>query len=181
MKLLNPSQITFGFISIREIESVGFCGGLLIVSQLGRPLEFHCSAPVIANRAQEILYGKTYRSFLFSEQIGLSLIEKVKCNPQLLVANTAQLAPLADLVEPPLVVLSHRDRESLDSSAIPGGERLTVDNLEFWYTGKSNLPPTTESAQGIRSLLNNFTKSLTLDEPFERIEKAIEEAQAVAR
>lgn len=181
MKSLNPSQITFGFISVREIESVGFCGGLLVVSQLGRPLEFHCSAPVTANRAQEILYGKTYRSFLFSEQIGLSLIEKTKCNPQLLVANTMHLAPLAELVEPPLVILSPRQADLLENGPLAAGELLTVEGFDFWYAQKQALVQSPPSPQGIRSLLNSFTKSLTLDEPFERIEKAIEEAQAVAR
>jgi len=182
MKPLNPSQITFGFISVREIESVGYCGGLLIVSQLGRPLEFHCSAPVVANRAQQILYGKTYRSFLFCEQIGLSLIEKTKGIPQLIIANTSSLAPLSELIEPPLVVLKNREGDPEEEFNTSPGTLFSLDDFDFWYAAKGGMVQRPDHQQPfIRNLLNSFTKSLTLDEPFERIEKAIEEAQAVAR
>ena len=80
-----------------EIEGLGHCGGLLIVSHLGRPIEFHCSAPVVTNRAQKILYGKTYDHYLYCEQIGLSLIDKSKTKPPLIFADSIQLLGLENL------------------------------------------------------------------------------------
>ena len=46
----------------------------VLLNAAGRPLEFHCTAPIKPNRAQEILYGPTLESFLYGEQIGQTLI-----------------------------------------------------------------------------------------------------------
>ena len=55
----NDSQepISLGFITVIDHVDLGCIGGYLILNLGGRPLEFHCTAPVRANRAQQILYG----------------------------------------------------------------------------------------------------------------------------
>lgn len=180
---MTSTSPTFGFISVLEIESVGYCGGLLIVSQIGRPLEFHCSAPVTVNRAQQILYGKTYRSFLCCEQIGLSLIDKSKTNPSIFVANTPWLSGLGEFIETPVVILRDMASANFSLEDLPPGSFLKFNDFEIWHHDESDndLSHLAQRQQKIQSLLSAFTRSLTLDEPFERIEKAIEEAQAIAR
>ena len=61
-----------------RISRVGLplVGGYLVLNATGRPLEFHCTAPVKANRAQQILFGPTLESFLYGEQIGQTLVAK---------------------------------------------------------------------------------------------------------
>lgn len=176
---------TFGFISVQEIEGLGHCGGLLIVSQIGRPLEFHCSAPVARNRAQEILYGETYDSFLFCEQIGLSLVDKAKTQPQIYIANCGELLELQQLLQTPVVVLSNdknRDyfRSTYFNSSEAGSAKRTgsieLEGQTIWHC--RNNPADVES---VREIVGSFTQTLALDEPFERIQKAIDEAQSVAR
>ena len=49
------SQPALGFLTILEHDQLGYVGGYLILNSAGRPLEFHCSAPVKPNRAQQIL------------------------------------------------------------------------------------------------------------------------------
>jgi len=56
----------------------GATGGLLIVCDRGRPLEFHCTEPVRTSRAQQILFGPTLRDYLCGEQIGGALLAKAK-------------------------------------------------------------------------------------------------------
>ena len=56
-----------GFLTAVEHAEYGFFGGYLIVNAAGRPLEFHCTAPVKATRAQEILYGPTLRDYLYEQ------------------------------------------------------------------------------------------------------------------
>ena len=46
-----------GFLTTVASASHGVFGGYLLVDEVGRPLEFHCTAPVRVSRAQEILYG----------------------------------------------------------------------------------------------------------------------------
>jgi len=49
----------FGFLTAVDSPLHGLFGGYLVVDSLGRPLEFHCTAPVKVSRAQQILYGPT--------------------------------------------------------------------------------------------------------------------------
>ena len=41
-----------GFLTVLEHEHLGLVGGYLILNTAGRPLEFHCTAPVKPNRAR---------------------------------------------------------------------------------------------------------------------------------
>jgi hypothetical protein len=177
-KPITNATATYGFISVREFEGAGFCGGLLIVSHLGRPIEFHCSAPVIPNRAQQILYGQTYPTYLLCEQIGLALIQKAKVSPQLFLANQVELLALNSMISTPVVALGGAEKEK-DRPALQAA-LISYDQLQLWYQPCVARDPEL-CLRTINSLLEGFTKTLTLDEPFERIDKAIEEAQAIAR
>ncbi len=174
------SATSFGFISICEIEGIGFCGGLLLCSQIGRPIEFHCSAPVAINRAQKILYGRTYPQYLFCEQIGLSLIQQVKKQPAMYVADRVELLALDNMINAPVVVLgSDAVEQSISDDSAKGTVEpgsFQLDDQRIWFARASS-----PDLSRIQSIAGSFTKSLPLDEPFERIQKAIDEAQAVAR
>ena len=69
----HKSLPTIGFLTVVEHQETGLTGGYLVLNTLGRPVEFHCTAPLKTNRAQEILYGPTLRPFLYGEQIGQTL------------------------------------------------------------------------------------------------------------
>lgn len=70
------SMSLFGFISVVDLGDATWIGGYLLLNPLGRPVEFHCTEPVKANRAQQILYGETLPAFICSEQIGRALVEE---------------------------------------------------------------------------------------------------------
>lgn len=166
---IDPVQ-RFGFITVVEVPELGFAGGLLIVSPAGRPIEFHCTPPVSENRTQKILYGQTYRGFLFSDQIASSLVQKSKARPQLLIADQGELLSLAEVVDTPVALLCGQTDCSNRISGVEIGDELIVvqnddSDLQAW----------------IKTACLEFTKSLPLVEPFERIRSAIEEAQSVAR
>ena len=91
-----------GFLSVLEDRELGSIGGYLVLNRSGRPLEFHCTAPVRANRAQEILYGPTLRPYLCGEQIAPALLAKAKSKPGLVftdsgpaMAMTGQQSPVS--------------------------------------------------------------------------------------
>ena len=78
-----PSQeTTFGYLSVINSAEHGYFGGYLIVGPLGRPLEFHCTAPVRPSRAQQILYGPTLEPFLLGEQIAGAMLDAAKLKPR---------------------------------------------------------------------------------------------------
>ena len=75
---------THGFLTIAGDTERGFVGGCLLLNGRGRPLEFHCTAPVRPNRAQVILFGPTLRPYVVGEQIATALIAKAKSQPNIL-------------------------------------------------------------------------------------------------
>ena len=77
----NHSKPAIGFLTVIDHPQHGLFGGYLVLNLAGRPLEFHCTAPIKPNRAQQILYGPTLESFLYGEQIGSTLLGHAKTSP----------------------------------------------------------------------------------------------------
>jgi len=68
-------SISYGFLEVHFSEELGFAGGLLLVDQDARPLEFHCTTPVPVNRTEKILYGATYNELIkLAERIAPSIL-----------------------------------------------------------------------------------------------------------
>ncbi|HEY6563769.1 MAG TPA: hypothetical protein VIY86_04695, partial [Pirellulaceae bacterium] len=84
----NAGDASVGFLTVVQVSGAGAVGGLLVLNSRGRPLEFHCTAPVVTNRAQEILYGQTLRPYLFGEQIGATLLQKCRSQPQVVATDS---------------------------------------------------------------------------------------------
>ncbi len=88
MKTSDPkSKPALGFLTVIEDPQQGLFGGYLVLNMAGRPLEFHCTAPIQPNRAQQILYGPTLQPYLFGEQIAQTLFTKAKTQPLVLLAD----------------------------------------------------------------------------------------------
>lgn len=171
---------TFGFLDVVELPSVGYCGGLLIVSQLGRPLEFHCTAPVAVNRAQQILYGQTYRGFLCTEQIAAALIDKAKHDPTTYLVSDPDLLPISEIVDPP-VVMAEINKDADNQFDGTGLKSFTVRDIHFWAVNTGAASHSKISLETLVDCVERFHNKLPIDEPFERIACAIEEAHAVLR
>jgi hypothetical protein len=174
------ANVTFGFLDVVELPSVGYCGGLLIVSQLGRPLEFHCTAPVVINRAQQILYGQTYRGFLCTEQIGAALIDKAKHVPTAYLISDPDLLPISEVVDPPVVMAGIKKAAGTEFDGV-GLKSFAVQEQTYWAVNVHAASQAKVSVEALADCVNRFHKKLPIDEPFERIACAIEEAHAVLR
>ena len=86
--------LALGFITVRHHVEHGYFGGYLILNQLGRPLEFHCTLPVKPSRAQSLLYGPTLDDFICGEQIAKALVTKAKLKPSLLLTDCSAVLPM---------------------------------------------------------------------------------------
>ncbi len=165
---------TFGFLTILEVPELGHCGGLLLVNSIGRPIEFHCTAPINENRAKKILYGETYDAYLHCDQIGKALIAKSKLVPTVFVVDIPQLALLGkDIPTPILNIRKLSGNQPVDESQ----SRFSFDVGGFTLTAANTI----ENRSKIKSAIQQLSTSIPLDEPFERIAQAIDEAQAVVR
>lgn len=101
----SPSQTALGFLTILEHEQHGLVGGYLILNSAGRPLEFHCTAPVKANRAQQILFGPTLESYLYGEQIGQTLLAKCSLDLLAVCTDVERALCVRDYVSRPVVLV----------------------------------------------------------------------------
>ncbi|HUS40822.1 MAG: hypothetical protein WBF93_18595 [Pirellulales bacterium] len=175
-----------GYLSVVTDPRHGLFGGYLIVNSSGRPLEFHCTAPVRANRAQEILYGPTLRDFLYGEHIGRTLVERGETVPDLFCTDSIPMLALRPSISKPLaLVLAEHELPEAKVSQLsrvhevhanaPYEKVLTARNCRV--TCASTHP---DDLTAIDRLLPDFD-NLDLAEPFERIYAAIEEAHGPTR
>ena len=203
----NHSKPAIGFLTVIDHPQHGLFGGYLVLNLAGRPLEFHCTAPIKPNRAQQILYGPTLESFLYGEQIGSTLLGHAKTSPLVVCTDREPVLSLRDLVDLPvaLVLPPGESREMRTGrscgaacDALAAGCRLqtcptgaagrcaarpwsAVDHLR---TGPESLALPQQKGDDRKRLserLGEAAASLDLWEPFTRIREAIEEAQQAAR
>ncbi|MCS7306683.1 MAG: hypothetical protein NZ602_16435 [Thermoguttaceae bacterium] len=104
MSIVKSSQHpVLGFLTVISDPQFGLLGGYLVLNWAGRPLEFHCTAPIKPNRAQQILYGPTLEPYLYGEQIGRVLVSKTQHNPFLICTDVAPALALRPYVDWPMV------------------------------------------------------------------------------
>lgn len=174
--------MTYGFITIVEVPELGYSGGLLILRADGKPVEFHCTAPVAENRAQKILYGSTYQTFVFCDQIGNALIRKPQSCPQFLITDKLELLSLPEsdnklALESVIHLADTNEVRSQDAPPqLSASQRFSISDHTLTVS-----TPDLEACQSAKEACRQFAANLPLDEPFERIRQAIDEAQAVAR
>lgn len=181
----------FGFLTVVQHEQHGLFGGYLLLNSSGRPLEFHCTAPVKPNRAQEILYGPTLEPYLYGEQIGQTLIAKGQNQPALVCTDLAPVLAVRQYVElPVMLVLSEAEEDSAgESTASPPNFRIDAahprgPSLATFRVGRNRLAVPAGYARDQEAAaagLEAVAEHIDLSEPFARIRGAIEEAQRGGR
>ncbi|MHB8972611.1 MAG: hypothetical protein ACYC3X_21525 [Pirellulaceae bacterium] len=196
------SLLAIGFLTVTRDVEQGLFGGYLVLNFLGRPLEFHCTAPVRPNRAQEILYGPTLDPYLVGERIGQTLLEKSKAAPQIVVTDCpAAMVARCFAATPMVLVLGPSDAESSEevASGTPSAETPTdvvTDAADREVLRRGGAPLRPFVLGGYRLAVHaehvadqshfsehwpHFAEQIELDEPFGRIREAIDEARASAR
>jgi hypothetical protein len=189
------AQPSFGFLSTLESTEYGYFGGYLIISRLGRPLEFHCTSPVQPSRAQEILYGPTLQTYLLGEQISGALLKAATLAPQLVITDVAGMlvarvnlqCPMALLVscipqdcaagsetKASDVVVPFEDCKRFFDDATAANGVTAVGEYELI------MPAGYEAERhAVTEIASQLSQQVDLAEPFGRIHEAIREAQRI--
>ena len=190
------SKSALGFLTVIEDPRHGLFGGYLVLDVAGRPLEFHCTAPVKPNRAQQILYGPTLEPYLFGEQIGRALLGKATIEPLLVCTDCRPAMAVRDHVCVPVALVLPSEDPAPPESGPARGDRLgeepnseirRVDgphgtglSLAGFRLGRNRLAVPVrfpDDRQLIVNRLGKLAEAFDLGEPFERIRQAIEEAR----
>ncbi len=154
----------YGFLTAVDSPQHGLFGGYLVVDALGRPLEFHCTAPVKVSRAQQILYGPTLHGHLHGQQIGGALLAESKAAPAVVLTDHDAMLQVRPHARHPLALV----------------RPAAADDAAGFTLGTAHVTPHAADAAveaTIRDRLAVLAAAVDLREPFERIRAAIEEAQ----
>ncbi|MFN7875560.1 MAG: hypothetical protein ACK5PB_09585 [Pirellula sp.] len=172
-------QIQIGFLTVRKHSSLGFVGGLLVLNGLARPVEFHCTLPLLPSRAQQLLYGATLDEFVAGEQIGRALVAKAKVKPQVVLTDTLAALSVRHLIDTPIA--------AMDSAWSKNEATLTFPQpiRESWHRisiGSYKLLVMQEFAADFSQLESSLSViAIDLIEPFGRIEGALMEAHPATK
>ncbi len=168
-----------GFLTVIEHEQHGLFGGYLVLNLAGRPLEFHCTAPVKPNRAQQILYGPTLEPYLYGEQIGQALCAKCTHDVLLICTDSPHVLSLRSHTPMPVALVTNITPQSTERIA----DRQSSGRIALTF-GKNQLSLSTDRATDREVVLERLQQvgdAFDLGEPFGRIRAAIEEAQRGSR
>jgi hypothetical protein len=179
-----------GFLTVLQHEQLGLVGGYLILNTAGRPLEFHCTAPVRPNRAQQILFGPTLDAYLFGEQIGQTLVSQGSLTPATLYTDNHRVLSVRDFVSLPVALVLAGDdgaQTAQNSLTSPSGWRVdaphATGSLSPFEVGRNRLAVAAGRDADRQAILTRAEHLSTFDlgEPFQRIREAVEEAHKVSR
>jgi len=142
------------------------CGGVLITSHLGRPIEFQCSLPVRPNATQQTLYGSSLLPFLKGELIAEALHDKLEAKPDIVFVDDPEA--VSDTIWGTIPILCFAEVKDWLSKSIKGQTA-------------SLSPAQQERFDKVEPLLKQHVPdSADLSEPLVRVEQALKEAMGQA-
>ena len=186
----SDTAAAFGFISVIRSAKDDLFGGYLILNEQGRPLEFHCTAPVQANRAQEILYGVTLQPFLYGEQIAQTLWSAAQRSPAVVCTDVLPVLALQSLISTPVVWIADRlPIEGVKATTAMELAKLVDRQQADLFSTLGTVHPFAYAdhvlvlSESMSNCQDDVTKQLAplldlieISEPFARIQAAVEEA-----
>ena len=185
----SKSQPALGFLTVLAHDELGLVGGYLVLNTAGRPLEFHCTAPVKPNRAQQILFGPTLESYLYGEQIGQTLIGKSSLELLAVCTDVERALCVREYSSLP-VALVLADETTSPTATTATGAQWRVDtaqavgpHLAQFALGRNRLAVNADRDADRQTIAERLQSAADFDlsEPFSRIREAVEEAHRGAR
>ncbi len=173
--------VALGFITVRQHQDHGYFGGYLILNQLARPLEFHCTLPVKPSRAQSLLYGSTLDDFVCGEQIAKALVTRAKLKPSLILTDSSSVLAFENVGDEPIGLVKTTEAMSRDSVRTPQSnaielKRLQSNVLELWVS-----PTSLVNASLLNDVGPQLAPNFDVSEPFQRIAEALLEAHPIMK
>lgn len=175
---------TIGFYTVVPHEQHGLFGGLLLLNRSGRPTEFHCTAPIKPNRAQEILYGATLEPYLYGEAIGQALLSKASTRPEFVCVDRAAALAVREYGDLPVALIVPPGEPGASAEPLFRFDAAHDAASRPFALGRHRAAVHRRFADDetlLTTALAALPEAFDLLEPFERIRGAIDEAQRSGR
>jgi hypothetical protein len=171
--------IRIAFLGYMELEKgAAYRGGILVVDEWGKPLEFRCTAPVRPNPVQRTLYGETLMPHIAVELVGAPILRTVEEKPLVVVIQDEVFFDLRNHTETPLVRIRRQGTQvkMTGSDESKKSASIVIDST----TGKFQ-PVILEAHRQFPNDLAAWREKLSqlfgrwdLIEPFDRLAKALD-------
>jgi len=171
----------FGFLTVLEHTEHGLFGGYLVLSPQGRPLEFRGSTPVMASRAQEILYGPTLKAYLFADVIGQSLVAGAELGVEVILTDRLDMLALAQVRREEVLYVEALPSEGSPGCAAPESAWTSGISFETGGCRVTAAPKSLRDEETLKRWIQPLVQHIYLAEPFERIRAAMAEAQLASQ
>ncbi|MEL6110576.1 MAG: hypothetical protein AAFU85_31605 [Planctomycetota bacterium] len=169
----SKTDATIGYFTVVDDERNGCTGGLLVLDQAGRPIEFQCTLPVRPTRTHEILFGPTLKEHVIGQVVGKALIKRCRTPLTILCVDQPEALTIDSFCTTPVALV--REAAEFDEGPISPDMLNGIEPVEV--AGATLFVPL-ENADLIAQLAQSFEDLPDAVEPFARIREAIQEAQS---
>jgi hypothetical protein len=151
-----------GYLSVMNIDGKHL-GGVLVINDLGIPVEFKYSEPVTPTKLQEIIYGNSLEYYLHVEIIAKGLVQRLENKPEVI------------LVQDPTLLF---DKNTVMVTLLPQpvSEKKEGNEAVFNFNNKSIRITFSENAKvddNVVQKILDYASKIDILEPFDRVEKAL--------
>lgn len=150
-------------------------GAALLTDPLTKPVEFRCTSDVRPTKLQRTLGGGRLTGHVATHLVGKPLLDALSVTPTLVVVRKPEFVELRTLIDVPLIQLLRKDELSMVSPLTnPGGdgELLGADGQPDSLIMKAHRQFHAD-LEAARHLLDGAFRSVSLLEPFDRIETSL--------
>ncbi len=165
------------YIARQAFEDAGaYRGGILVVDDVGTPLEFRCTSPVRPNPTQKVLYGENLDPHMLIELMGKPLLRSLRETYDLLLVVDPWLLNLREHSERPTIFVRRQGVELTQTISATATHSKVVEPLSerFEPVVTETLPEHSEDLDFARPLLQRCSKRFDVLEPFDRIRRALD-------
>ncbi len=104
------SSKSIAFLDIVAFEEgKAFRGGILITDLNTYPLEFRITSPIRPTTLQMILYGRTLKSYIYTELVTIPLLRAIKSRPEFVFVTSELLLNARPKVHLPIFYIAKKD------------------------------------------------------------------------
>jgi hypothetical protein len=151
-----------GYLSVMNIDGKHL-GGVLVINDLGIPVEFKYSEPVTPTKLQEIIYGNSLEYYLHAEIIAKGLVQRLENKPEVI------------LVQDPTLLF---DKNAVMVTLLPQpvSEKKEGNEAVVNFNNKSiriTFPENAKVDENVVQKILDYASKIDILEPFDRVEKAL--------
>ncbi|MDM7320640.1 MAG: hypothetical protein P3W91_002795 [Fervidobacterium sp.] len=151
-----------GYLSVMNIDGKHL-GGVLVINDLGIPVEFKYSEPVTPTKLQEIIYGNSLEYYLHAEIIAKGLVQRLENKPEVI------------LVQDPTLLF---DKNTVMVTLLPQpvSEKKESNEAVVNFNNKSiriTFPENAKVDDNVVQKILDYASKIDIMEPVDRVEKAL--------